>query len=219
MRRISRRSRPHLAGLRWRGFSRRVLAQQRYAKSHRSFRNLLLLKNFRQFCSSQNWRLFSPPILGANTDRILQPRRTASAPACNAFLKCSHPQKLQQLADSLTAHDLSSCAQKWLACLTPFFKESERKNLRLPAPALFLSSRVLRQPHLSPARCTGSIGPETPGCQPHHRPGQQDHHHLRPQGHQVLQGKASNRHRRPRSGQPRRDRLWGQKGRRKPPPN
>ena len=46
----------------------------------------------------------------------------------NAFLKCSHPQKLQELADSLTANDLLSCGQKWLACLTPFFKESERKE-------------------------------------------------------------------------------------------
>jgi hypothetical protein len=46
----------------------------------------------------------------------------------NAFLKCIHPQKLQELADSLTAHDLLSCGQKWLACLTPFFKESERKE-------------------------------------------------------------------------------------------
>ena len=46
----------------------------------------------------------------------------------NAFLKCSHPQRLQELADSLTAHDLLSCGQKWLACLTPFFKESERKS-------------------------------------------------------------------------------------------
>jgi hypothetical protein len=46
----------------------------------------------------------------------------------NAFLKSSHPQKLQELADSLTAHDLLSCGQKWLACLTPFFKESERKE-------------------------------------------------------------------------------------------
>ena len=44
------------------------------------------------------------------------------------FLRCSHPQKLQQLADSLTAQDLLSCGQKWLACLTPFFKESERKS-------------------------------------------------------------------------------------------
>jgi hypothetical protein len=46
----------------------------------------------------------------------------------NAFLKCTHPEKLQELADSLTAHDLLSCGQKWLACLTPFFKESERKE-------------------------------------------------------------------------------------------
>jgi hypothetical protein len=32
------------------------------------------------------------------------------------------------LADSLTTQDLLSCGQKWLACLTPFFKESERKE-------------------------------------------------------------------------------------------
>jgi len=46
----------------------------------------------------------------------------------NAFLRCSQPQKLQELADSLTAHDLLSCGQKWLTCLTPFFKESERNT-------------------------------------------------------------------------------------------
>lgn len=46
----------------------------------------------------------------------------------NAFLKCSDPHKLQQLADSLSAHDLLACGQKWLACLTPFFKDSERKH-------------------------------------------------------------------------------------------
>src|ERR1700757_3592943 len=73
------------------------------------------------------------------------------------------------------------------------------QNLRLSAPALFLPSGVLRQPDLSPARRTGSSEPATAGCQPHHRPAQQDHHHLRPQGHQVLQGKASDRHRRYRS--------------------
>jgi hypothetical protein len=37
----------------------------------------------------------------------------------NAFLRCTHPQKLQELADSLSAHDLLSCGQKWLACLAP----------------------------------------------------------------------------------------------------
>jgi hypothetical protein len=46
----------------------------------------------------------------------------------NAFLKCSHPRKLQEMANSLTARDLLSCGQKWLASLTPFFKESERKQ-------------------------------------------------------------------------------------------
>ena len=46
----------------------------------------------------------------------------------NAFLKCSDLPKLQQLADSLSAHDLLTCGQKWLACLTPFFKDSERKQ-------------------------------------------------------------------------------------------
>jgi hypothetical protein len=46
----------------------------------------------------------------------------------NAFLRCSQPQRLQELADSLTAHDLLSCGQKWLTCLTPFFKESERNT-------------------------------------------------------------------------------------------
>jgi len=46
----------------------------------------------------------------------------------NAFLKCSHPQKLQELANSLTAHDLLQCGQKWLTFLTPFFKASDRQQ-------------------------------------------------------------------------------------------
>jgi hypothetical protein len=46
----------------------------------------------------------------------------------NAFVRCSHPEKLQELADSLTVHDLLTCGQKWLATLTPFFKESERQQ-------------------------------------------------------------------------------------------
>jgi hypothetical protein len=46
----------------------------------------------------------------------------------NAFLRCSDPQALQQLADSLTANDLVTCAQKWLARFTPFFTPQERKD-------------------------------------------------------------------------------------------
>src|SRR5271166_1025628 len=46
----------------------------------------------------------------------------------NAFLRCSTPQRLQELADTLTAEDLSSCGQKWLARFTPFFSERERRQ-------------------------------------------------------------------------------------------
>jgi hypothetical protein len=46
----------------------------------------------------------------------------------NAFLRCSHPARLQELADSLTARDLLTCGQKWLATFTPFFTERERRQ-------------------------------------------------------------------------------------------
>jgi hypothetical protein len=44
----------------------------------------------------------------------------------NAFLRCAAPERLQDLADALTAQDLSSCGRKWLARFTPFFTETER---------------------------------------------------------------------------------------------
>jgi hypothetical protein len=46
----------------------------------------------------------------------------------NAFLRCATPGRLQQLADSLTAEDLSSCGHKWLSRFTPFFGERERRQ-------------------------------------------------------------------------------------------
>ncbi len=46
----------------------------------------------------------------------------------NAFSGCSNPQALQDVADSLTAKDLSRCGRKWLLQLTPFFTERERKQ-------------------------------------------------------------------------------------------
>src|SRR5436309_4216616 len=46
----------------------------------------------------------------------------------NAFLKCAHPARLQELADSLTTRDVLNCGQKWLAAFTPFFTEKERKQ-------------------------------------------------------------------------------------------
>ena len=44
----------------------------------------------------------------------------------NAFLRCSAPERLQQIADSLDPSDLVTCGQKWLAQLTPFFTAKER---------------------------------------------------------------------------------------------
>ena len=46
----------------------------------------------------------------------------------NAFLRCSNPARLQELADSLTARDLLQCGQKWLAVFTPFFTDRERRQ-------------------------------------------------------------------------------------------
>ena len=46
----------------------------------------------------------------------------------NAFTRCSDPAVLQEIADSLTAQDLSRCARKWLAQLTPFFTPRERQQ-------------------------------------------------------------------------------------------
>jgi hypothetical protein len=46
----------------------------------------------------------------------------------NAFLRCSHPEQLQELADSLTSRDLLQCGLKWLATFTPFFTDRERRE-------------------------------------------------------------------------------------------
>src|SRR6202030_122143 len=46
----------------------------------------------------------------------------------NAFLKCAVPDRLQELANSLTPRDLVTCGQKWLAHLTPFFTARERER-------------------------------------------------------------------------------------------
>lgn len=46
----------------------------------------------------------------------------------NAFLRCSRPERLQALADSLTAQDLLQCGLKWLATFTPFFTARERRE-------------------------------------------------------------------------------------------
>ncbi len=46
----------------------------------------------------------------------------------NAFASCSDPALLEEIADSLTAKDLSRCGRKWLNQLTPFFTARERQQ-------------------------------------------------------------------------------------------
>ena len=46
----------------------------------------------------------------------------------NAFLRCSNPERLQEVADSLTKRDLLQCGQKWLTAFTPFFTAQERRQ-------------------------------------------------------------------------------------------
>jgi hypothetical protein len=46
----------------------------------------------------------------------------------NAFASCANPKVLQEIADSLAAKDLLRCGKKWLAQLTPFFTERERRQ-------------------------------------------------------------------------------------------
>jgi len=58
----------------------------------------------------------------------LKQRNIRFQQCANAFLRCSDPEALQQLADSLTPEDFIRCGQKWLAQLTPFFTERERKH-------------------------------------------------------------------------------------------
>ena len=48
--------------------------------------------------------------------------------SANAFMGCADAERLQELADELTSHDLVSCGQKWLACFTPFFTAAEREE-------------------------------------------------------------------------------------------
>ena len=58
----------------------------------------------------------------------LEKENIAFTKCSNAFLKCGNFARLQQLADSLSAQDLLTCGQKWLATFTPFFTETERKQ-------------------------------------------------------------------------------------------
>lgn len=47
--------------------------------------------------------------------------------AANAFLACSKPERLQQLADQFAPDHITTCADHWLGRLVPFFSADERR--------------------------------------------------------------------------------------------
>jgi hypothetical protein len=46
----------------------------------------------------------------------------------NAFLACGDPRRMGQLADEFSARHVEACALRWLAVLTPFFTDRERRR-------------------------------------------------------------------------------------------
>ena len=68
----------------------------------------------------------------------------SSRPGACTNLRAAPPERLQQLANSLTPSDLVSCGQKWLARLTPFFTARERQESGCPTSAVLLASSVPR---------------------------------------------------------------------------
>jgi len=60
-------------------------------------------------------------------NRLIQ-RGVRFQQSTNAFTSCADPAVLQEIADSLTASDLSGCGRKWLRQLIPFFTPRERQQ-------------------------------------------------------------------------------------------
>jgi hypothetical protein len=60
-------------------------------------------------------------------NRLIQ-RGVRFQQSTNAFTSCADPAVLQEIADSLTAQDLSRCGRKWLRQLIPFFTPRERQQ-------------------------------------------------------------------------------------------
>jgi hypothetical protein len=84
-------------------------------------------------CSCASTRTFRSPPVSASISTIGWPTACVKngvrfKHCSNAFLKCAEPDRLQELADSLTPRDLVTCGQKWLAHLTPFFSARESEH-------------------------------------------------------------------------------------------
>jgi hypothetical protein len=81
---------------------------------------------------------------------------TLAEQRANALLGYRAPERLQQLADFLTARDLASCGEKWLTRFTPFFTARERTDAGCRHRLFFaFRTRRSRRSSGSPAGPTG----------------------------------------------------------------
>jgi hypothetical protein len=114
----------------------------------------------------------------------------------NAFMRWAAPERLQQLADSLTPGDLLSCGQKWLTRLTPFFTSREREVSGCQHRLFFSQVEFCDNLIFQRRAALDKLGERLLRCQSHDRAAQQDHRDLRAQDQQALSRQAANRDRR-----------------------
>src|SRR6267378_2029779 len=110
----------------------------------------------------------------------------------NAFSMCSDPKRLQQLSDSLSARDLLTCGQKWLATCTPFFSEHERKQAGCQHRLFFAQVEYCDNLIFERHAALDALGERLLDANRTIKPAQQDHDHLRSQGHQALRRQTPN---------------------------
>jgi hypothetical protein len=96
----------------------------------------------------------------------------------NAFLRCTQPQALQELADFFGCSRSCELRAKMARLSDSIFQTEATPHRRLPTPAFLLPGGVLRQSDLSSPSSAGSTRGSTLRCQSDHRPAQQNYCHL-----------------------------------------
>jgi hypothetical protein len=96
----------------------------------------------------------------------------------NAFLGCSAPDRLQELADSLTPRDLVTCGQKWLARLTPFFTAREREQAGCQHRLFFSQVGYCENLIFRRRAALDNLSERLLDANRNHWTAGQDHHHL-----------------------------------------
>src|SRR4029077_15564394 len=120
----------------------------------------------------------------------------------NAFTRCAKPERLQQLADSLTPWDLLRCGQKWLAGLPPFFTARERQESGCRHRLFFSQVEFCDNLIFRRRAALDKLGERLLDANRTIGQPQQDHRDLRAQDHSASSRQAADRNRGPEPAQP-----------------